>query len=137
VKASYPTHETRSTTEPRFDLVLKLLRFALDPSAREGEAQNAACRMVDVARREGVNYPGLEQFLGENFTPALPGPDFEPEPPAAINVRMTFGKYDGKTLGWIAENDLPYLEWLVENIASKPGLTRAAETVIDWYGGSQ
>lgn len=26
---------------------------------------------------------------------------------------MPFGKYKGKTLGWIANNDILYLDWLV------------------------
>src|SRR4051812_42183038 len=99
--ASYANTETRATA-PRADLVAKLLAFALDPSARAGEAENAARRMVTIARREQVSYPALEQFLADNFTPALPEAETAP---AALKLRMTFGQYHGETLRWIAEND--------------------------------
>jgi len=32
----------------------------------------------------------------------------------AENRRMPFGKYSGKTLLYIAQNDFPYLEWLAD-----------------------
>jgi len=35
-------------------------------------------------------------------------PNEEPDP----NMLMPFGKYKGKALRWIAENDVLYLDWL-------------------------
>jgi hypothetical protein len=29
---------------------------------------------------------------------------------------ITFGKYKGKTLKWIEENDLPYYNWMENNV---------------------
>ena len=31
---------------------------------------------------------------------------------------MPFGKYKGKTIRWIVDNDLPYSRWAAENISS-------------------
>ena len=33
--------------------------------------------------------------------------------PNPEDVIMSFGKYGGQTLGWIADHDLLYLDWLV------------------------
>jgi hypothetical protein len=43
----------------RVDLVVNLLRRCLDPVASEGEASNAANKLVIVARREQVDFAAL------------------------------------------------------------------------------
>lgn len=39
--------------------------------------------------------------------------------------RMPFGKYKGKSLGWIVRNDLLYMDWLVD-VAREPLRTSVA-----------
>ena len=41
--------------------------------------------------------------------------------PAAEHV-MPFGKYKGKTLGWIKKNDLGYFQWAAEQLKGGMGL---------------
>jgi hypothetical protein len=117
------------TTAPRIDLVTQLLRFALDPAASEGEATNAAAKMVTVARRERVQFEHLQTAL-------VPAPKREkPERPAACSVTLNFGKYTGATLAEVAQNDIEYLRWIIENVSRKPEIVEAAEVVLDYFTG--
>ncbi len=113
----------------RVDLVFKLLRFALDPSACEGEAINAAGQMVRAARRERVAIDHLVLALAPEPKRLAATPSHAPP---ACELEMPFGKHRGKPLGWIARHDLGYLEWLRENVELKHWLDEAIETVMDF-----
>ncbi|MCC7351714.1 MAG: hypothetical protein IT446_14230 [Phycisphaerales bacterium] len=119
----YTTNKENTTSKP--DLIWKLLAYALDPSASLPEAENAARRMVGVARRSGTTINDLRN--------ALAAPNTDPTPPAA-EVVLNFGKHAGRTLGDIARNDPAYVEWLAENY-SKEWLRNAASIVLDWISG--
>jgi hypothetical protein len=47
----------------------------------------------------------------------------------AESVIVPFGKHKGRSLGWIAANDLLYLDWLIEAKLRAPTLRAAIETV--------
>jgi hypothetical protein len=47
----------------------------------------------------------------------------------AASVLVPFGKHKGRSLGWIAQNDLLYLDWLVDVKVRSPTLRAAVETV--------
>jgi hypothetical protein len=116
----------------RLDLVTKLLRFALDPSAREGEAENAACRMVRVARRENVGFEHLQKALAPARLP--PPPPVKDEPPPVCELAMWCGKYEGWTLGELARHDAKYLKWVASEFNDEDVRDAAAE-VLSWFFG--
>lgn len=45
------------------------------------------------------------------------------------SVLVPFGKHRGRSLGWIAENDLKYLDWLIDAEVRSPSLKSAIEAV--------
>jgi len=51
------------------------------------------------------------------------------------DIGITFGKYRGKTLGWLAENDLSYLDWMRDADCCKRDvlLQRAVESMYRKY----
>ncbi len=46
---------------------------------------------------------------------------------------MPFGKHKGKTLGWIAENDVLYLDWLVGSPDLRGPLRDAVEQMCETW----
>ena len=42
-----------------------------------------------------------------------------------------FGKYKGRLISWILENDKPYAEWLFKKSNSNTKSKRAAQSLID------
>jgi len=42
-----------------------------------------------------------------------------------------FGKYKGKLISWILENDPAYAEWLAKRSNSKTKSKRAAQSLLD------
>jgi hypothetical protein len=112
----------------RVDLVLKLLAFALDPAGQIGEAENAAARMVGIARREGITLPTIVSALS---TVRYIEPDDEPP---ACQIIIDFGKHAGLTLGEVAQIEPSYVNWLIENVTGKRELVSAAKVVAEYYG---
>lgn len=45
--------------------------------------------------------------------------------------RAQFGKYKGKLISWIVENDHPYAEWLMKHSNSQTKTKRAVQSLID------
>lgn len=129
----HSTHDTADKPRglgPRVDLAVKLLAVAVDASAGEGEALNAASKFVQIVRRERLGLDDLRDFFRADhaFT-------FDPPPaPPACRVEMPFGKYAGVTLSEIAENDPCYLAWAVEHLYSREDIRRACEVVAGHYG---
>lgn len=58
------------------------------------------------------------------------------ETPDAESVIMLFGKYKGKTLGWIAENDLLYIDWLTDADIRSDDLADAVAQVAELYSAA-
>lgn len=42
-----------------------------------------------------------------------------------------FGKYKGKLVSWIVDNDRPYAEWLATQSNSLTKTRRAAQSILD------
>jgi hypothetical protein len=47
---------------------------------------------------------------------------------------MPFGRFEGMTLGEIAEQCPGYITWAVEHLHTRPDLRRACAIVAEWYG---
>jgi hypothetical protein len=131
-----------SPNEKCVSIAVKLLRYATDPSACEGERSNALGRLAVVIERGAVTFDQLAQAIGggghphrrrrrqrEHHGPAAG------ESPAACSVVMPWGKWEGTTLRSIAENDHGYLVWLVETVTGKRHrhLVECVRVVLDWF----
>ena len=49
----------------------------------------------------------------------------------AEKQKMQFGKYKGKLVSWVVDNDYNYSVWLVKSSNSKTLTKRAAQSFID------
>ena len=45
--------------------------------------------------------------------------------------KAQFGKYKGKLISWIVENDPSYAEWLSKHSNSKTKSKKAAQSILD------
>jgi hypothetical protein len=62
-----------------------------------------------------------------------PGPNFDSDLPSlalALDTRLAFGKFEGYTLGDVAEIEPTYVDWIVRTIDRDPELTLAARVVL-------
>jgi hypothetical protein len=62
-----------------------------------------------------------------------PGPNLDselPSLPLALDTRLRFGKFEGFTLGDVAEIEPSYVVWIVRTIDRDPDLTMAARVVM-------
>jgi len=46
---------------------------------------------------------------------------------------MPFGKYKGRSLGWIAKHDVRYLDWLMDADIRSPELRKAVKAMNRLY----
>jgi len=109
--------------------VEKILKIALDPSAGDGEAENAAKMAVRVARKSGLRFDDLFPTT----TIIQEGPQYPMSPPPSCDILMPYGKHKGRTLGDIAQQNPGYLNWWLANCDPRPGLTDAMEVVLAYY----
>jgi len=100
--------ETRNTTELA-QKIEKIARLAFDRGATNGEAATAATMIVQIARKNGIDYDGFINLLG--FTARGSRMCMTNVP-----VVMPFGKYRGRTLDEIYLIDSDYLQWFVETV---------------------
>jgi hypothetical protein len=98
---------TCSSTSERLQ---KLLRYALDPSAGDGEAENAAARAIGHARQAGMDLVAFARALQAEA--AEPAPQPEQACSWAEGVMLKFGRYKGRTLGEVLMIDRQYLQWI-------------------------
>jgi len=47
------------------------------------------------------------------------------------DIKARFGKYEGKLISWIVDNDRPYAEWLAHKSNSKTKTRRTAQSMLD------
>jgi broad specificity phosphatase PhoE len=127
----YNATDTQTTTAGRADLVVKLLAYALNDGAGEGEAQNAAARMVSIARRERVTFDRLSEHIAAGVKRLPPAPPKTPPAPDALFMEMPFGKYSGMSLRDIFRKDVRYLRWMAANMEDD-FYRDAARDVLDW-----
>jgi len=71
--------------------IQKMARLAFDPAAAEGEARNAAVMIVQLVRKQGLNFDGFKKLIG--VISNVPG--LKSLYPSGV---MTFGKYEGVAL---------------------------------------
>jgi hypothetical protein len=116
--------------KPKTDLAMKLLARALDPGARDGEAETSAVMFVRACRRQGIILPDLVTALAPARHVERAGPD--PEPPAC-RIEMPFGQFAGMTLGEIAEASLGYITWAALNVRQLE-VRSACAIVAAFYG---
>lgn len=65
------------------------------------------------------------------------GPSMEadlPSPAEAMETRLGFGKFAGRTLGEVAAIEPSYLEWIVRTIDRDPEVSLAARVVLRYVG---
>jgi hypothetical protein len=87
------------------ELQAKLIRLALDPAAEPGEIRNAAIKLVESWRREGMSF---ESIFGKNGN-SIYNNDEIWAPDYGLCV-LNFGKHKGKEF-----KDIPpsYFRWLL------------------------
>src|SRR5580704_10924143 len=92
-------------------LPVKLLAYALDPAALDGEAETAAVRFIRAARRDGITFNALAESLWSASQSEKPSGNQENRVrrPPSCRVKMPHGKYTGLSLLRIATEDLKYL----------------------------
>jgi hypothetical protein len=121
-QAESPPHDRR-------ELCSNLLRRALDPAAREGEARIAIDKFFLIARSDGITHEHIGTLFEPQRKPRV-------RRPSACSIKMDQGKYSGRKLGWIARNDLDYLRWMSEKFDDW-WIRQAAATVLDHFTQGQ
>lgn len=113
------------------DQIGKLLAYALDGGASEGELENAGLKALRIAKQEKMTVAEIAEALGATITKvkyvdrvvyAVP-PD---------TLKLNFGKYKGKPLSEVYKSDPGYLRWMVQNCKSmNADLKRAADDLLN------
>jgi hypothetical protein len=86
-----------------------MARLAFDPAAAEGEARNAAVMIVQLVRKQGLNFDGFKKLIG--VISNVPG--LKSLYPSGV---MTFGKYEGVAFDEVFKVNPSYLGWFLHNI---------------------
>ena len=89
-----------SSNAPDLNRLNELLTRGLTPDAADGADAWAEARTMML--QHGLTVSAL---TGGERTPSR-------DDSWAFEYKMPFGKYRDESLGWIAENDMNYLEWL-------------------------
>ena len=114
------------------DKLTKLAKLATNEGAAEGEWRAAAVRFFAVLRDK--------EFSIYDYTPAEKRETeityYPPQKrPWWSSQRMVFGKYKGRTVQWIRDNDASYLRWLLDNVNFRQTeLEEAVEAALDSCG---
>jgi len=92
----------------------KIARLAFNSAAAEGEALNAASLIVQIARKNQIDFDGFKNHLGvaAKTTKSIQ---------SNLSDVMPFGKYEGKTFEQIFLITPSYLEWVLREVTgNKP-----------------
>jgi uncharacterized protein (DUF3820 family) len=89
--------------------IQKMARLAFDPAAAEGEAGNAATMIVQIARKNGLNFDGFKKLIGVASSTSRLKPNY----PSGV---MPFGKYEGVAFDEIFESNPSYLDWFLKTV---------------------
>lgn len=146
-------------TKEQIEKLLKLFAMALHPTTCDGEVDNASRAIIKHMRLNGISLQDLavwtipiellvppatdESPFSSATSYAEPKPEAEaatpPRPPPIkdwqpaeniFDTVMPWGKYQGKTLGWIAESAESYLNWLVTKATFTGKWERLKDDVI-------
>ena len=115
--------DTSALLRPRNSTLMPLDRSPLPglpprPRSQEGhEPPRASTPTGPTHRRRG---PSLDAEL--------------PSPAEAMETRLGFGKFAGRTLGEVAAVEPSYLEWIVRTIDRDPEVSLAARVVLRYVG---
>jgi hypothetical protein len=107
--------------------------FALAFNARDEEQRAAWLGVMRLCLQQG--WKSLDEMLGALGMPVSPEKSFYKntnDNPYGWDTVVPFGKHKGDTLGVIARNDRPYIEWLNEQELRSTSLRRAVGSVADW-----
>lgn len=106
------------------DLLLKLARLAFDKAAEPGEASAAAIKMVECARRSGMDFTGVTLVLSGVSRKGWDRPP-PPAPPYCGDVVFQFGKHKGSTIQLVYLEDPEYLDWCAKKFDPSRSITKA------------
>ena len=121
---------TTTTTDPRtLRLLEKLIWTALDQGGNDNEKNVAAQKAFALCRGKGIDAKAFFALFGGTFSYKAEGPQV----PMACKVRMPFGKFKGRTLGAVAEAQLSYLDWLLDNCDLRTSLEDAIRKTREHY----
>lgn len=114
------------------DKIRKAFALAMSPgSEMEADAAWRAARRLCVAQ----GWKTLDDLICALGMPVSQEKAFyknRDDHPYGWDTVVPFGKHKGDTLGVIARNDRPYIEWLNEQELRSPSLRRAVGSVADW-----
>lgn len=109
--------------DKQIDTAKKMLTLAMDPACHDGEALAAIKRlrmMLQAAKSKiDVIWDHERQMSSDVKT--------------AWRQKMTFGKYEGWTLGAIYEENPEYIEWMASTLKSRK-LKAMATAILEEFG---
>ena len=92
-----------------------MARLAFNPGAAEGESVSAVSKIVQIARKNNIDFDGFKIILGVTTTASNLNSPNSP-------VFMPFGKHLGKTLDEVFQCDPDYLIWVLNNVGGRTQL---------------
>ena len=95
--------------------IQKIARLAFNPAAAEGESASAASKILQIARKNNIDFDGFKILLGVTTTASNLNSPNSP-------VHMTFGKYEDKTLDEVFQCDPDYLIWVLKEVTGRAQL---------------
>lgn len=107
------------------------MTLALHPSTGEQECRAAFLGILRIARARGLGPQQLIDLLCDHDDEYEDDDEDDDPEPFQSSIRVTFGRFRGKTLGEIARESPDYLAWMSRDIR-EPGLRRAAKIVHEW-----
>ncbi len=106
-------------SQPTTDLagkIEKMARLAFDPAAAEGESVAAVTKLVQIARKNSIDFNSFKILLG--VTTSAPKSKLS----YSADV-MPFGKYEGLTFEEIFLSNPDYLDWISKKVTWNKKLT--------------
>ena len=76
-----------------------------------------------ISKLDNIIYPNISLKKDVDFKHKNQEMNFD-------NQKAQFGKYKGKLISWIVENDFEYAKWLAYKSNSKTKTRRAAQSII-------
>jgi hypothetical protein len=105
---------------------------ATEKTAKDSESEKVAENTVSKAAE--TKQETIQKPVETNQTAAAPVKAAQPaannEFVTAAKTRMDFGKYKGLTIEEVAEKDLPYLQWLIDNASANRPCCVAIRTYL-------
>jgi uncharacterized protein (DUF3820 family) len=100
----------------------KIARLAFNPAAKDGEAEAAVIQMVRISRKNEINFEEFKDLLG---VPAENLNSYNQ------SVRMPFGKYIGRTLEEVFQENPGYLDWILSDVKGYTELKKQISALLN------